>query len=365
MPARLAGIARRASSQAALERPFLNWERPEPVITLPASAVTWEAFNEHYFKQRPLVLRGALDLSAWSASAWVRALSSEDAAGSPADILIRGGSINTLSQRGNAEVLAGVRPRKAVARIFGNSELLKSAGLISHVSKSSSSSSCGDGGGYWQWRTTLGTLALGEEPQHPSSSSNTLSTASGNFVPVGCTSALPRCVPLPGLLQTWPGLSVKPDGESAVFATSAGGRTAMHLDEYHNTLLHLWGAKQVVLVAPEWRCTHPNLLKALFTAPGTHASLYGSSSSSSSSNSSSNSNNSNSSKSAAEMSDKRWGVQGMPRLQCCIKPGDLLYIPKGWLHDVESITSTVSAALRFEVGTAASPELMFASAFDM
>jgi hypothetical protein len=62
--------------------------------------------------------------------------------------------------------------------------------------------------------------------------------------------------------------------------------------------------------------------------------------------------------------DGGWGVLGMPRQDVCLAPGDVLYIPAGWGHDVESTTATVSAALRFDVG-ATTPDVLFASAFDM
>ena len=32
-----------------------------------------------------------------------------------------------------------------------------------------------------------------------------------------------------------------------------------------------------------------------------------------------------------------------------LQPGDLLYIPKSWLHDIESTTETVSLVTRFEI----------------
>ena len=32
-----------------------------------------------------------------------------------------------------------------------------------------------------------------------------------------------------------------------------------------------------------------------------------------------------------------------------LEPGDLLYIPKSWLHDIESATETVSLVTRFEI----------------
>lgn len=32
-----------------------------------------------------------------------------------------------------------------------------------------------------------------------------------------------------------------------------------------------------------------------------------------------------------------------------LNPGDLLYLPKRWLHDIESTTDTVSLAIRFAI----------------
>jgi len=32
-----------------------------------------------------------------------------------------------------------------------------------------------------------------------------------------------------------------------------------------------------------------------------------------------------------------------------LHPGDMLYIPKSWLHDIESTTETVSLVTRFEI----------------
>ena len=32
-----------------------------------------------------------------------------------------------------------------------------------------------------------------------------------------------------------------------------------------------------------------------------------------------------------------------------LDPGDMLYIPKSWLHDIESTTETVSLVTRFEI----------------
>ena len=110
----------------------------------------------------------------------------------------------------------------------------------------------------------------------------------------------------------------------------------MHSDDNDNLLLHLHGRKSVVIVEPEASAAHMDVVRALFTRAGTHAAIYG---------------------------DGDDGVP-LPRLQCMLEPGDALYIPFGWYHDVESQSATVSAALRFEA-SALAPEHMLASAMDL
>ena len=149
----------------------------------------------------------------------------------------------------------------------------------------------------------------------------------------------------------------------------------MHRDELDNVLLHLYGRKSVVVVEPTAAAKHEALIRDLFTMPGSHADLYecpphtpsneaeGVSCSRSSSISSSSStkcaNSTNSPSSPSSTSDSG---NSIPRLHCYLEPGDLLYIPNGWFHDVESQTPTISAALRFDVGKSVSPEAIFASA---
>ena len=111
----------------------------------------------------------------------------------------------------------------------------------------------------------------------------------------------------------------------------------MHQDEFDNLLLHMHGQKSVVLVDPQAAETgHASRLRALFTTKGTHDELYGDD--------------------AAECD--------LPRMRCTLEPGDALYIPFGWYHDVESRDATVSAALRFDAEPLA-PEAMVASALDL
>ena len=125
----------------------------------------------------------------------------------------------------------------------------------------------------------------------------------------------------------------------------------------------------MVLIAPEWGDIHPTLIKALFTTPGTHSTLYGTKAA----------NESRSNEGGLHAKDsvddrlhhagtydeeRSVGVLGIPRQEVCLAPGDLLYIPEGWWHDVESTTNSVSVALRFDVG-ASTPETLFAGAFDL
>ena len=278
-------------------RPPVASTRP---IVLSANDVSWQAFVEYYHGKRPVVLKAASDLSRWSFESWLTSLRlKEDLA--EEDLVIRG-RLNTLSQRGNAELV-----RMSVAEVV--QEIFRPA-------------EDAPAGPFWQWRTGLGSLGSG---QH-------------NGDPLPAAARLPRCVPLPRLLREWPGVVVRPDGESAVFVTSPWGRTALHQDDYDNTLLHLHGAKSIVMIDPSWLQSHPRLLGSLFTTPGSHASIYDAS--------------------GVGLHD----IRGIPRCEIDLEPGDVIYIPRGWLHDVESRSATVSVALRFEVGTQVSPDAIFNTA---
>mmetsp|Transcript_43558 Transcript_43558/g.98465 ORF Transcript_43558/g.98465 Transcript_43558/m.98465 type:complete len:373 (-) Transcript_43558:165-1283(-) len=356
---------RRAFSRHA--PPRVKSIKPEGVLTVDANAITWQAFVEHYLGKRPVILKESLDLSNWSVQRWVDSCLLSGAFGSEADLVIRG-DLNTLSQRGNAELVTNrVTPAEVMAQIFGHQRKKGAESAVGPVL------GLGDrAASYWQWRTTLGTLARGQSGVGGIGAKNPVRSGArekeggrAGSSTGGAAGVLPPCLPMPRLLREWPGVVVRPDGESAVFLTSAWGRTAMHADDFDNLLCHLHGPKSFVLVAPEWRARRPELLARLFTAPGTHAEIYGGGEAP----------GGGETGPAGclgggvgEREDIR-DIRGVPRLRCVLGAGDLLYIPKGWLHDVESQgEATVSAALRFEdPGTlgGGSPDLIFASAFDM
>ena len=295
------------------------------VLRLDACNCPWQAFEEYYYGARPVILQGASDLSSWSTHAWVASFVDRRTYGDtalPGDLFIRG-HVNTLSQRGNACILDTMTPAGIMSRIFLDS----CDGIVASNDTNRSP--------FFQWRTRLALLSCGHEKHHQRDIEGQESPQLGG-------TSLPPCVPLPTLLREWAGVRVRPDGESALFVTSAGGRTAMHRDELDNMLLHLSGHKNVIIVEPEIAKKHPKLMKDLFTTPGSHAEIY---------------------ESKVDRESYETGDAGtleearsMPHLYCSLQPGDLLYIPYGWFHDVESQTATVSAALRFEFGKALSVE---------
>ena len=313
-------ILRRAASSSCCAAPST------PVLSLEAKALSWQAFVEYYFGQRPVILKNASDLSSWSFDSWRGSLRRRgEEAAQPGDLFIRGGS-NTLSQRGNAELLTDVTPAAIMSLIFP-------CGSHDDDDDDDGRAAAEDGppAFFFQWRTRLPTLSLDEQGVAP---------------PVDPTgSTLPPCVPLPQLLRSWPGVTVRPDGESAVFVTSAGARTAMHSDSFDNVLLHLHGRKRVTLVDPSVARAHSALVEALFTTPGTHEDLY------------EHRRGAGDERSSSSSSSDR-GALAMPRLHCVLEPGQLLYIPFDWFHDVESTSATVSAALRFDVGSRVSPDVI-------
>lgn len=171
------------------------------------------------------------------------------------------------------------------------------------------------------------------------------------------------------------------DHESTLFFTTAGTRTPLHWDHYENFLLHLVGRKQVVLLRPSLYRTHAPLLQSLYSAQGKQAELFALADNVQNNTASSSFSHSESppratcftssssvasvvsvKKSQSEMPPHRPrraqkqlttklempnGIVDLQRYVCVLAPGDVLYIPTGWMHDVESETSTVSAALRF------------------
>ena len=120
--------------------------------------------------------------------------------------------------------------------------------------------------------------------------------------------------------------------ESAVFVTSAGLRTPLHSDPSHSLLVHASGSKRFVLVAPEQsdadRAALENLL-SLRSTSGTLADLYYNGPAPSTG-----------ARHAAALAAVDVVVGDLEAA------GDALYIPKRWLHDVESASATVSLAAR-------------------
>ncbi|GBG24085.1 Glutathione S-transferase DHAR2 [Hondaea fermentalgiana] len=96
---------------------------------------------------------------------------------------------------------------------------------------------------------------------------------------------------------------------SFVWVTSPGLRTSLHSDEDDGFLFHLAGRKRVVLVPPSSSDSDPRRLEALMRyrwRSGSHDELYN-----------------------ANMRPR------VDRIHVELSPGDILYIPKRWLHDIE------------------------------
>mmetsp|Transcript_20406 Transcript_20406/g.40133 ORF Transcript_20406/g.40133 Transcript_20406/m.40133 type:complete len:271 (-) Transcript_20406:1658-2470(-) len=108
---------------------------------------------------------------------------------------------------------------------------------------------------------------------------------------------------------------------SFVWVTTPGLRTSLHSDEDAGILFHLSGHKRVVLIPPSSSDRDPELLEQLMRyrwKAGSIEDLY-----------------------TDEMEPK------VDLIHVDLNPGDALYIPKRWLHDIESIDTTVSLAVRF------------------
>ena len=112
---------------------------------------------------------------------------------------------------------------------------------------------------------------------------------------------------------------------SMIFVTSGGIRTPLHSDERHGVLLHIVGAKNFVIIPSRDSDADAGTLRELLTlrdASGCHAELYGE-------------------------PPCNESLRKVRRLQGELKPGDALFIPQRWLHDIESTTPTISISLRF------------------
>ena len=112
---------------------------------------------------------------------------------------------------------------------------------------------------------------------------------------------------------------------SMIFVTSGGMRTPLHSDERHGVLLHIHGAKNFVVIPAHDSDADAGTLRELLTlrdTSGCHAELYG----------------------EPPCNDS---LRKVRRLQGELDPGDALFIPQRWLHDIESATPTISVSLRF------------------
>lgn len=110
---------------------------------------------------------------------------------------------------------------------------------------------------------------------------------------------------------------------SCIFVTGAHMRTPLHSDERHGVLLHVAGAKNFVLFDSAHSDADPKVLRRLLALrheTGLHADVY---------------------------PGDNPALQRVPRFQGALAPGDALFVPQRWLHDIESLTPTVSVSLRF------------------
>lgn len=110
---------------------------------------------------------------------------------------------------------------------------------------------------------------------------------------------------------------------SCIFVTGAHMRTPLHSDERHGFLLHVSGEKNFVLFDSAHSDADPKVLRRLLALryeTGLHADVY---------------------------PGGNPALQRVPRFQGALEPGDALFVPQRWLHDIESLTPTVSVSLRF------------------
>ena len=106
---------------------------------------------------------------------------------------------------------------------------------------------------------------------------------------------------------------------------SGGLVAALHYDTYHNALVQLVGAKRVVLLPPSqlgevglYPALHPRYRQAHESAAAT-TKLGG-----------------------REKQARTYGPEAMEAL---LRPGDVLYIPPFWLHEIESIAADFTASV--------------------
>mmetsp|Transcript_23459 Transcript_23459/g.28210 ORF Transcript_23459/g.28210 Transcript_23459/m.28210 type:complete len:230 (+) Transcript_23459:81-770(+) len=112
--------------------------------------------------------------------------------------------------------------------------------------------------------------------------------------------------------------------DSAVFVTSQHLRTPLHSDERHALLLHVAGRKRVVIIDPETSDRFPSRLRMLLrlrSISGTQDDLY---------------------------QADNYLLRDMRFYSFDLHPGDVLFLPKRWLHDIESLSNTISFALRLQ-----------------
>lgn len=120
------------------------------------------------------------------------------------------------------------------------------------------------------------------------------------------------------------GLRVAEDA-SAVFVTSRGLRTPLHSDPHDGLLAHIVGRKRFVFIHPSDSDVDPERLRRLLglrRASGTVTDLY--------------------------HTNHHADLAAMRCFVGDLEPGDLLYVPRRWLHDFESIDASISLAIRFD-----------------